>query len=64
MKNTPGVWGHRPHEKEPISPAYIYNIIAFSNVLFTQWRVPKKNGFRGGREREARSVSGFFGRPK
>lgn len=27
-------------------------------------KVSKKNGFRGGRERESRSVNGFFGRLK
>lgn len=37
---------------------------ARSSMVDVTGKDSKKNGFRGGREREARSVNGFFGRPK
>lgn len=63
MKNTVPPRALRGRGFTGAAPPTAASVISISNENVAG-RVPKKNGFRGGRERESRSVSGFFGRPK
>lgn len=63
MKNTVPPRALRGRGFTGAEPPTAASVISISNENVAG-RVPKKNGFRGGRERESRSVSGFFGRPK